>query len=54
MTCALIRNNNPAQVPKGMDPVTAAPIMCAGVTVFNSLRGVNDKAKQPAIVAVVG
>lgn len=37
-----------------MDPVAAAPLMCAGVTVFNSLRNNNDKAKPPAIVAVVG
>lgn len=42
------------QVPEGMDPIAAAPLMCAGVTVFNALRGTNDKAKQPAIVAVVG
>ena len=37
-----------------MDPVAAAPLMYAGVTVFNSLRNNNDKAKPPAIVAVVG
>eukprot|EP00903_Cladosiphon_okamuranus_P011987 g11256.t1 len=43
-----------ARVPNGMDPITAAPLLCAGVTVFNALRGTNEKAKQPAIVAVVG
>lgn len=37
-----------------MDAITAAPLLCAGVTVFNALRGTNEKAKQPAIVAVVG
>ena len=42
------------QVPEGMDPVKAAPIMCAGVTVFNSLRRNNEYAKPPALVAVVG
>lgn len=42
------------KVPDGMDPIAAAPFLCAGVTVFNALRGTNDKAKQPAIVAVVG
>lgn len=42
------------QVPEGMDPVTTAPLMCAGVTVFNALRGTNEHAKQPALVAVVG
>ncbi|CAN0156641.1 unnamed protein product [Ascophyllum nodosum] len=43
-----------ARVPEGMDPVKAAPIMCAGVTVFNSLRRNNEYAKPPALVAVVG
>ena len=42
-----------------MDPTTAAPLMCAGVTVFNSLRGVSaggtfGKANLPGTVAVVG
>lgn len=37
-----------------MDPVAAAPLMCAGVTVFNALRGTNEKAKPPALVGVVG
>ena len=37
-----------------MDPITAAPMMCAGVTVFNGLRSHNDKANPPALVAVVG
>ena len=27
-----------AEVPEGMDPIQAAPLMCAGVTVFNSMR----------------
>lgn len=42
------------KVPEGMDPVAAAPLMCAGVTVFNALRGTNEKAKPPALVGVVG
>lgn len=42
------------KVPEGMDPVDAAPLMCAGVTVFNALRGTNEKAKPPALVGVVG
>lgn len=45
---------NLARVPKGMDPIDAAPLACAGVTVFNSLRNCVGKAKPPAIVAVVG
>lgn len=43
-----------AQVPEGMDPVDAAPLMCAGVTVFNGLRRNTEKAHPPALVAVVG
>ncbi|CAM9269476.1 unnamed protein product [Ectocarpus sp. 13 AM-2016] len=43
-----------ARVPEGMDPVAAAPLLCAGVTVFNALRGTNEKAKPPALVGVVG
>lgn len=42
------------QVPEGMDPIAAAPLMCAGVTVFTALRDNIEKAKPPAIVAVVG
>lgn len=46
--------SQPFQVPEGMDPIAAAPLMCAGVTVFNALRGNIEKAKVPALVAVVG
>ena len=40
-------------MPRGMDPIDAAPLVCARVTVFNSLRNSVSKAKPPAIVAVV-
>lgn len=43
-----------ARVPEGMDPTDAAPLMCAGVTVFNGLRRNNHKAAPPALVGVVG
>lgn len=42
------------QVRDGMDPVTAAPLMYAGVTVFHGLRSNIEKALPPATVAVVG
>lgn len=41
-------------MPDGMDPLVAAPLMCAGVTVFTALRDNIDKARPPALVAVVG
>ncbi|CAM9452463.1 unnamed protein product [Sphacelaria rigidula] len=37
-----------------MDPTDAAPLMCAGVTVFNGLRANISKAQPPALVGVVG
>ena len=41
-----------AAVPKGMAPETAAPLLCAGTTTFNSLR--NMKLAPGAWVAVQG
>jgi D-arabinose 1-dehydrogenase-like Zn-dependent alcohol dehydrogenase len=41
-----------AMVPEGMNPVTAAPLMCAGVTTFNALR--NSGARPGALVAILG
>ena len=40
------------KVPDGMSSEEAAPLLCAGVTMFNSLR--NAGAKPPALVAVQG
>jgi len=39
-------------VPDGLDSAEAAPLLCAGVTVFNSLR--NQGARPPDVVAVSG
>ncbi|HUO25668.1 MAG TPA: alcohol dehydrogenase [Candidatus Aquilonibacter sp.] len=41
-----------ARVPEDLSPVEAAPLMCAGVTTFNSLR--NSGARPGEIVAVLG
>ena len=41
-----------ARVPAGMAPDTAAPLMCAGVTVFNALR--HSRARGGDRVAVLG
>ncbi|BDG10740.1 alcohol dehydrogenase [Anaeromyxobacter paludicola] len=41
-----------AAVPDGLDPVAAAPLLCAGVTTFNSLR--NSGARAGDLVAVQG
>ena len=41
-----------ARVPDGMDPVAAAPLLCAGVTTFNALR--NADARSGDLVAVQG
>lgn len=41
-----------ARVPEGLSPEEAAPLMCAGVTTFNSLR--NSGARAGDLVAVLG
>ncbi|MEZ5979648.1 MAG: alcohol dehydrogenase [Planctomycetota bacterium] len=41
-----------ARVPSGMDPVDAAPLLCAGVTTFNALR--NSGARPGTRVAIQG
>ncbi|KAH9931975.1 GroES-like protein [Fomitopsis serialis] len=47
-----LRREAVAAIPDGMDPAEAAPLMCAGVTTFNSLR--NMSCKPPQLVAVQG
>jgi 2-desacetyl-2-hydroxyethyl bacteriochlorophyllide A dehydrogenase len=39
-------------IPEGLNSVEAAPLMCAGVTVYNSLR--NQPIKAGELVAVIG
>jgi D-arabinose 1-dehydrogenase-like Zn-dependent alcohol dehydrogenase len=41
-----------ARIPDGLSAVEAAPLMCAGVTTFNSLR--NAGVRPPDLVAVLG
>jgi D-arabinose 1-dehydrogenase-like Zn-dependent alcohol dehydrogenase len=41
-----------AEVPEGLTPVEASPLMCAGVTTFNCLR--NAGARPGDVVAVLG
>ena len=41
-----------ALIPEGLSAVEAAPLMCAGVTTFNSLR--NSGARPGDLVAVLG
>jgi D-arabinose 1-dehydrogenase-like Zn-dependent alcohol dehydrogenase len=39
-------------MPQGLEPVDAAPLMCAGLTTFNALR--NSDARPGDLVAVLG
>jgi D-arabinose 1-dehydrogenase-like Zn-dependent alcohol dehydrogenase len=41
-----------ARMPQGLEPVDAAPLMCAGLTTFNALR--NSDARPGDLVAVLG
>lgn len=41
-----------ARIPNELTPVEAAPLVCAGVTTFNSLR--NSGARPPDLIAVLG
>ncbi|KAM0245156.1 hypothetical protein ACHAQJ_010637 [Trichoderma viride] len=40
------------RIPKEMDPAQAAPLLCAGVTVFNGIR--KQKVEQGRLVAIQG
>ena len=35
---ATLRSEAAVRIPKDMDPAAAAPLLCAGVTVFNGMR----------------
>lgn len=48
----LLRAEATARVPKEMDPAEVAPLLCAGVTVFNGIRKL--RVEQGALVAVQG
>ncbi|KAK3181802.1 hypothetical protein K4F52_006869 [Lecanicillium sp. MT-2017a] len=49
---ALLRAEAVVRVPKEMEPASAAPLLCAGVTVFNGIRKMG--VEQGALVAVQG
>ncbi|KAH8661055.1 chaperonin 10-like protein [Ilyonectria robusta] len=48
----LLREEAAVRVPKEIDPADAAPLLCAGVTVFNGIRKMH--VEQGALVAVQG
>ena len=48
----LLRAEAAVRVPKELDPAQTAPLLCAGVTVFNALR--KTKTEQGNLVAVQG
>ncbi|KZS88886.1 GroES-like protein [Sistotremastrum niveocremeum HHB9708] len=47
-----LRTEAVASIPKELDPAEAAPLMCAGITTFNSLRHMDVKPGE--IVAIQG
>jgi alcohol dehydrogenase, propanol-preferring len=49
---AIARQEAVARVPDGIDAAEAAPLLCAGITTYNSLR--NSKARPGDVVAVQG
>lgn len=49
---ALLKAGFVTPLPSGLDPVSAAPLMCAGITAFNGLR--KGGAKAGSRVAVIG
>jgi D-arabinose 1-dehydrogenase-like Zn-dependent alcohol dehydrogenase len=49
---AIARQEAVAAVPDGLDPADAGPLLCAGVTTYNSLR--NSGARPGDLVAVQG
>ncbi|KAK2755076.1 hypothetical protein FQN54_006605 [Arachnomyces sp. PD_36] len=48
----LLRTEATVRVPTDIEPAQAAPILCAGVTTFNSIRKMN--VPPPAVVAIQG
>jgi D-arabinose 1-dehydrogenase-like Zn-dependent alcohol dehydrogenase len=49
---ALLRNEAVVRVPTDIDPVQNAPILCAGVTVFNSIRKQNILQGELVVIRV--
>ncbi|KAK7547340.1 chaperonin 10-like protein [Phyllosticta citricarpa] len=51
---SLLRTEAAVRVPEELDPAEAAPFLCAGVTVFNSLRKMNILAGDTVAVQGLG
>ncbi|MFE5038880.1 alcohol dehydrogenase catalytic domain-containing protein [Streptomyces sp. NPDC056683] len=49
---AILKAGFVTELPSGLDPVAAAPLMCAGITAFNGLR--QGGATAGSRVAIVG
>ncbi|KAI0833356.1 GroES-like protein [Trametes gibbosa] len=49
---AILRSEAVIDIPEGMDPIQVSPLLCAGITVYNSLRHMN--VIPPDYVAVQG
>ncbi len=48
----IARTESIARFPAGLDPVNAAPLLCAGLTTFNAIR--NAGARAGSLLAVLG
>ncbi len=48
----ILRGEAVVRIPEEMDPAEAAPLMCAGVTVFNSIR--KQRLEQGGLIAIQG
>ena len=51
---ATIRSEAAVRIPKDMDPAEAAPLLCAGVTVFNGMRQMGITAGDTVAVQGLG
>jgi D-arabinose 1-dehydrogenase-like Zn-dependent alcohol dehydrogenase len=51
---SIIRSASAVHIPANVDAATYAPILCAGLTVFNSIRNMNIKAGETVAVQGLG
>ncbi|EPQ59025.1 zinc-type alcohol dehydrogenase [Gloeophyllum trabeum ATCC 11539] len=50
----ILKSEGIARIPKDLDPVEAAPLLCAGVTTYNAIRHMDRKAGDVAAVQGIG
>lgn len=50
----ILRTEAVVRIPSDVDPATYAPILCAGVTVFNSMRQMNVKSGETVAIQGLG